>query len=38
VHSLPPGFGIKFENLEPEYRLRIQNIVDEYLKRHPHGR
>jgi Tfp pilus assembly protein PilZ len=38
VHSLPPGFGIKFESLQDEARLRLQNVVDEYLKRHPQGR
>jgi Tfp pilus assembly protein PilZ len=38
VHSLPPGFGIKFENLSDEHRRRIQDAVDEYLQRHPQGR
>jgi Tfp pilus assembly protein PilZ len=38
VHSLPPGFGIKFENLNDEHRRRIQDAVDEYLQRHPQGR
>jgi Tfp pilus assembly protein PilZ len=38
VHSLPPGFGIKFERLADEHRHRIQDVVDEYLKRHPRGR
>ena len=38
VHSLPPGFGIKFERLADGHRRRIQDVVDEYLKRHPHGR
>jgi len=38
VHSLPPGFGIKFENLLEEHRRRIQETVDQYLKRHPQGR
>jgi len=36
VHSLPPGFGIKFENLADANRRRILDVVDEYLKRHPH--
>jgi Tfp pilus assembly protein PilZ len=35
VHSLPPGFGIKFENISDEHRRRIQDVVDEYLRRHP---
>jgi Tfp pilus assembly protein PilZ len=35
VHSLPPGFGIKFENLAEEHKQRILDVVDEYLKRHP---
>jgi len=35
VHSLPPGFGIKFENLAEDNKRRILDVVDEYLKRHP---
>lgn len=35
VHSLPPGFGIKFENLSGDNRRRILDVVDEYLRRHP---
>jgi len=35
VHSLPPGFGIKFEDLSDAHRRRIQDVVDEYLRRHP---
>jgi Tfp pilus assembly protein PilZ len=38
VHSLPPGFGIKFENLADENRLRIRRIVDDYIERHPQSR
>jgi len=38
VHSLPPGFGIKFENLADDNRRRIQRIVGEYVERHPQTR
>jgi PilZ domain len=38
VHSLPPGFGIKFENLSDEHRFRIQRIVGDYVERHPQSR
>jgi Tfp pilus assembly protein PilZ len=38
VHSLPPGFGIKFENLSDEYRRRIERIVADYVARHPQAR
>jgi Tfp pilus assembly protein PilZ len=38
VHSLPPGFGIKFERLSPEARQRIERIVLEHLSRNPEGR
>jgi Tfp pilus assembly protein PilZ len=38
VHSLPPGFGIKFEALSPEARLRIERIVEDHVARHPEAR
>jgi Tfp pilus assembly protein PilZ len=38
VHSLPPGFGIKFENLSDEHRRRIERIVADYVARHPQAR
>lgn len=38
VHSLPPGFGIKFEGLSPDARQRIERIVEEHLSRHPESR
>jgi Tfp pilus assembly protein PilZ len=38
VHSLPPGFGIKFEGLSPETRLRIERIVMDHLARNPETR
>lgn len=38
VHSLPPGFGIKFEALSPEARLRIERIVQDHVERHPEAR
>ena len=38
VHSLPPGFGIKFEDLSAEARLRIERIVQDHVERHPEAR
>lgn len=38
VHSLPPGFGIRFEGLSEANSLRIQRVVGEYLERHPQAR
>lgn len=38
VHSLPPGFGIKFEDLDLENRMRIERVIQDYLTRHPHAR
>jgi Tfp pilus assembly protein PilZ len=37
VHSLPPGFGVKFDELSPEDRRCIEGVVDEYARRNPHG-
>jgi hypothetical protein len=33
VHSLPPGFGIRFLGLDAATRRRIEGIVREYLAR-----
>jgi hypothetical protein len=38
VHSLPPGFGIRFVDLALDARISIKEIVDEYLTRHPGAR
>ena len=38
VHSLPPGFGIRFQGLSPDAHHSIQDLVDEYLARHPGAR
>ncbi|MCU0240955.1 MAG: PilZ domain-containing protein [Vicinamibacteria bacterium] len=35
VHSLPPGFGIKFESMPEEGYQRIAELVRNYVKRHP---
>ena len=36
VHSLPPGFGVKFEPpLSPEDRHCIEDVVEEYVRRNP---
>jgi hypothetical protein len=33
VHSLPPGFGLKFESLSAEARRQIERIVSEHVSR-----
>jgi hypothetical protein len=38
VHSLPPGFGIKFQGLSPDAQTCIRELVEEYLSRHPQAR
>ncbi len=35
VHSLPPGFGVKFDELSPEDRRSIEGVVDDYARRNP---
>ncbi len=35
VHSLPPGFGLRFLGLDARTRRRIDGVVREYLRRHP---
>jgi Tfp pilus assembly protein PilZ len=35
VHSLPPGFGVKFVDLTPEAARRVEGIVQDYVARHP---
>jgi Tfp pilus assembly protein PilZ len=35
VHSLPPGFGVKFVDLSPEAARRIEGIVQDYVARQP---
>jgi Tfp pilus assembly protein PilZ len=35
VHSLPPGFGVKFDELPPEDRRCIEGVVDDYARRNP---
>lgn len=34
VHSLPPGFGVRFMELPSEARARIETLVIDYVKRH----
>jgi len=38
VHSLPPGFGVRFQGLSPDAHACIKELVDEYLARHPGAR
>ena len=33
VHSLPPGFGLRFDEISDEARQRIDAVVAEYLAR-----
>ena len=35
VHSLPPGFGIKFRDLSPENRRRIEQLIENYVDQNP---
>ena len=35
VHSLPPGFGVKFDPLSAEDRRCIEGVVDDYVRRNP---
>jgi len=35
VHSLPPGFGVKFGTLPPEDRRCIEGVIDDYTRRNP---
>jgi Tfp pilus assembly protein PilZ len=35
VHSLPPGFGVKFVDLPGKTARRIEAIVQDYVARHP---
>jgi PilZ domain len=35
VHSLPPGFGVRFETLSPEDRHCIEGVVDDVVRRNP---
>ena len=38
VHSLPPGFGVRFQGLSPDAYNCIQDLVEQYLARHPGAR
>lgn len=38
VHSLPPGFGVKFRDLSAEDIAGIERVIREYEGRHPGGR
>jgi Tfp pilus assembly protein PilZ len=33
VHSLPPGFGLRFDDVSAAVRARIEALVAEYLAR-----
>lgn len=35
VHSLPPGFGVSFRELSDDQRRAIEDVVEEYVARHP---
>ncbi len=38
VHSLPPGFGLRFENVTPEAQAMLTAVIDDYVSRHPNAR
>jgi hypothetical protein len=38
VHSLPPGFGVRFLDLTTDAHACIKELVEEYLARHPGAR
>jgi Tfp pilus assembly protein PilZ len=38
VHSLPPGFGVKFRGLSDEDARRIERVITEYRARNPADR
>jgi len=38
VHSLPPGFGVRFLDLKTDAHACIKDLVEEYLARHPGAR
>jgi Tfp pilus assembly protein PilZ len=38
VHSLPPGFGVKFRDVSPEDTGDIERVITEYKARDPAGR
>ena len=35
VHSLPPGFGVRFAELSPEDRRCIEGVIDDFARRNP---
>ena len=35
VHSLPPGFGVRFAELSPEVRRCIEGVIDDFARRNP---
>ena len=35
VHSLPPGFGLKFRDISAEAKRRIELLIADYVARHP---
>jgi Tfp pilus assembly protein PilZ len=35
VHSLPPGFGLKFRDISGLERRRIEQVIEDYLDRQP---
>lgn len=37
VHSLPPGFGVKFHGVSPQDARRIEQVITDYRARNPTG-
>ena len=38
VHSLPPGFGVKFDGVSAEDVRSIERVIADYEARNPAGR
>ncbi len=38
VHSLPPGFGVKFHGVSPEDTRSIERVITDYRASNPTGR
>jgi Tfp pilus assembly protein PilZ len=38
VHSLPPGFGLKFHGMSADDQRRIEQLIEDYVADHPQAR
>ena len=37
VHSLPPGFGVKFKDVSAEDIRHVERVITDYKAQHPNG-